>query len=726
MKARSARRRTQRSWDWKYRKTRQRGPLDRRLRGLLLVPLEDRRLLSVDITSVSSEHGDFRFVAGEETPEVRNTFEAETTGDVTSVAFSVGGMSHTDNNSLDGWSANSSMTEASTTDPLTVTASGPSGLDVETLDVDILPLPDWFHDTGSDFSTGTTFEATHDWETGYDFDVTVNHLNLGFSTPSDWVFYVPGISEPLFDMANKRTGFDVLSTFEINVPGSGVVSTTNYEFSMVGEVLGETFLDVHFAPTISDTLTIDETYGIVDVDGTIAYGGEIAPQEARLLVDETLEFDMTLFVGTADNGTYSVIVPGVAAGGHDYHFVFVDANGECHVQGFDMGPERVRVLHVDPVDGGPMVARDANITIEFSEQMNHTTMDSSTVQIVGSVSSLHDGNYQYSGTTLVVDPFTDFDRGETVSVTVTREALSFDGQRVAETYVSTFHTIDAAPTPLEVDGTHTSSARWTSGNVYIVTSDLTIPSGMSLEIEPGVVVKFDTRGSGGSFHGYYSHAIYVNGTLDVQGTAGSKVVFTSSRDDLHGGDSNGDGGATSPAAGDWGYIKFSNPANVLKHAVLRYGGQKILTGSWVSPTYNYVVWVAGSGVGNLEIRDCMIEDTYEKGVYADSGQSPWVHDNTIDGGSEGVWLNGGGVVQGNVISSMSHYGIYIGTEGTIQGNTISGTMWGVYLAGTGSSSVSGNAVTGNSYAIYQGPGDPVYSGNDFSGNTNNVIGVGGT
>ncbi|MNJ86060.1 hypothetical protein D3C87_35430 [compost metagenome] len=91
--------------------------------------------------------------------------------------------------------------------------------------------------------------------------------------------------------------------------------------------------------------------------------------------------------------------------------------------------------------------------------------------------------------------------------------------------------------------TISSPTTWTAGNVYVVTGDVTVTS--VLTIEPGTIVKL----SGSS-----RLQVINTGKILANGTAANHVVFTSLNDDSYCGDSNGDGTATTPAKGDWGYI----------------------------------------------------------------------------------------------------------------------------------------------------------------------------
>ena len=101
---------------------------------------------------------------------------------------------------------------------------------------------------------------------------------------------------------------------------------------------------------------------------------------------------------------------------------------------------------------------------------------------------------------------------------------------------------------------------------YFIESGFTIPAGVTLALKPGVVVKD---------HYWYSGSINVQGTIIAQGTTESPIVFTDDKDDLYGGDSNGDGSATAPEPGGWSSLTVSassGASSVFSHCLFRYGG----------------------------------------------------------------------------------------------------------------------------------------------------------
>src|SRR3989344_1910170 len=73
---------------------------------------------------------------------------------------------------------------------------------------------------------------------------------------------------------------------------------------------------------------------------------------------------------------------------------------------------------------------------------------------------------------------------------------------------------------IEVSGTISTNTTWQYGDVYVVTGDVTVNSGVQLTIEPGTIVKFDTDKS-----------LIVNGEFSSYGNASSKSYFTSFKDD---------------------------------------------------------------------------------------------------------------------------------------------------------------------------------------------------
>lgn len=107
----------------------------------------------------------------------------------------------------------------------------------------------------------------------------------------------------------------------------------------------------------------------------------------------------------------------------------------------------------------------------------------------------------------------------------------------------------------------TESTTWESNTIYVINNNISV-TGAILTIEPGAIIKF----------GIGRHmVIKSDGVLIAQSNSFQPIIFTSIRDDEHGGDTNEDGDFTSPAAGDWHYLKVEGTAKI-EHCKFLYGG----------------------------------------------------------------------------------------------------------------------------------------------------------
>jgi len=109
----------------------------------------------------------------------------------------------------------------------------------------------------------------------------------------------------------------------------------------------------------------------------------------------------------------------------------------------------------------------------------------------------------------------------------------------------------------------TTNTTWTvQGSPYIVAPYTIVQAGVTLTIEPGVIIKF----GGGIFTNL---AVY--GNLTAVGSAANRITFTSIQDDSVGGDTGGDG-ATLGAPGQWSSIEARGPTLTFDYVDVKFGG----------------------------------------------------------------------------------------------------------------------------------------------------------
>lgn len=250
----------------------------------------------------------------------------------------------------------------------------------------------------------------------------------------------------------------------------------------------------------------------------------------------------------------------------------------------------------------------------------------------------------------------------------------------------------------EVSGAITSDTTWTlSNSPYIVVGDVVVNSGITLTIEPGVVVK------------YNSSNLQINGTLIARGTSNDPIVFTSNK--------------TTPVTGDWGYIFFDDSSTDATYDVNgNYMGGSILEYCLVE--YAGGVSVSDNGAVRMNnahpfINYCIIRNNKASGIMAwDMTEPLKITNNTI---SNNIAPNSGG-------------GIYVsGGTTTIYNNTIinnkagGGGGGGIAvinnIATISNNILSNNNALGGTYYYYSGSdgGGGIYVSGGMTAISNNTI-----
>lgn len=180
--------------------------------------------------------------------------------------------------------------------------------------------------------------------------------------------------------------------------------------------------------------------------------------------------------------------------------------------------------------------------------------------------------------------------------------------------------------PTTISGaTLTGSVTWgLKGCPYVVTGQVTIPTGVSLTVKPGVIVKFSNADSGMLISG---------GALVGQGAQDSPVVFTSINDQTHGALSTTRG--TAPRAGAWGalWVNGAGGSLTLNNAAVYYGGGDRFRSAGV--------FVDGGGAATVAVKNSVL--AYNQGYGIDVAKAPagtTIHHTAFYGNEKPLHLSG--------------------------------------------------------------------------------------
>lgn len=180
---------------------------------------------------------------------------------------------------------------------------------------------------------------------------------------------------------------------------------------------------------------------------------------------------------------------------------------------------------------------------------------------------------------------------------------------------------------------------WYADTVYVIKNNITLPVSSTITIRPGTNIKFD-----GNFQ------FRIDGTMIADGTADSVIAFTSIKDDVYGGDTNGDARASAPSKGDWNYVYLSNTgtSSVLDYVNIRYAGSS-QSALLIQST-------------NVQLSNLFVDNNFRTGIQLSAVPDNFKNIVSNANGNHGFYIQNGVDIKNVVAQRNAQSGLYLSVE----------------------------------------------------------------
>jgi len=259
-------------------------------------------------------------------------------------------------------------------------------------------------------------------------------------------------------------------------------------------------------------------------------------------------------------------------------------------------------------------------------------------------------------------------------------------------FASLFWVFNPVHAATSVSGSINSDTTWTKANSpYQITSWLTVGEGVTLTIEPGVTV---------DMNGWY---MSVMGHLHAQGKPYDQIHFIAEKEGF------APGIYMQPLSSDCiienvvldkiGLTVRGSSTKIANNIFQRSNTAAIKVESSATITSNVFEDIPTEGVsvtGNSTVTNNIFNRTTGQATAIIGSGTTYIANNQINGFYNGISIDGGAIVEGNIVSSCSKSGIWSSNYGaTIKGNYVSKNYYGI----SGGGAIKSNTIINNQIGI---------------------------